>query len=429
MSILRNIYSLLFYLALPFILLRLQWKGRKNPAYKERWNERLAWYPKETQLSSSIWIHAVSLGESVAAIPLIKALQARYPEEKIIVTNMTPTGAEKIRATFGDEVLQLYVPYDYPGAIKRYLRHFNPRLLIIMETELWPNLLYYSAKKNIPVLLANARLSPHSFNNYLRFKPLVSKMLSCITNVAAQSAADGERFLELGLTREKLIVAGNIKFDLNVAEEVYKAAQTLQHNWKLSDSRPVWIAASTHPGEEEIILSAAKRVLQTLPDALLILVPRHPERFNDVAALCAKQGFNCVRYSENPMVSTDTQVIIGDTIGKLLSFYALAKVAFVGGSLVPIGGHNLLEPAALGAAVLTGPELHNFREISELLLTSKALILVKNDSDLVEQVLRLLQDKSSNAIMVKAGKEVIAQNKGALNGLVAWVEKNYSNKQ
>jgi len=428
MSTARNVYSLLFYFALPFILLRLQWKGRKNPAYKERWGERLGLYKNKPILKSCLWIHAVSLGESVAAIPLIKALQARYPEEKIIVTNMTPTGAEKIRATFGDEVLQLYVPYDYPGAIKRFLDQFNPRLLIIMETELWPNLLYYSAKKNIPVLLANARLSPRSFNNYFRFKPLVSKMLSCITNVAAQSVADGQRFLELGLTQEKLIVSGNIKFDLNVAEEVYKAAQTLQHNWQLLTSRPVWIAASTHSGEEEIVLAAAKRVLQILPDALLILVPRHPERFNDVAVLCTKQGFNCVRYSENPVVSAGTQVVLGDTIGRLLSLYALAKVAFVGGSLIPIGGHNLLEPVAIGASVLTGPELHNFREISELLLASNALILIKDTNDLAEKVLRLLQDSSANAIMVKAGQGVIQQNKGALEKLLLWVEHNYSNK-
>lgn len=421
-------YNLIFQLFIPFIILRLYWKSRRNPAYRERWRERFAYY-KNVPYQHSIWIHAVSLGESIAAIPLISALKKKYPNENIVVTTMTPTGSEKLRQTFGKEIIQVYVSYDYSGAVKRFLRHFNPNLLIIMEKELWPNLLHYSAQRKIPILLANAQLSLRSFHRYQLIESFAKKILACISTVAAQSTADGERFLALGLRPEQLLVTGNIKFDLTIADEVKEEAKNLVESLGIAKNRPIWIAASTHEGEEKKVLAAMREILKILPETLLILVPRHPERFGQVRDLCLEQGFKVVSYSQNQPCGAAIQILLGDVIGKLLVFYSLAQAAFVGGSLVSIGGHNLLEPAALGVPILIGPNLANCKEISALFFADGAAILVQDESELAEKVLQILQDKELHDLLAQKAVAILEQNKGVLDKLMFWVEKNYVAKK
>ena len=418
------LYNVFFQIFIPFIILRLYWKSRRNSAYRQRWSERFAYY-KNISYKHSIWIHAVSLGESIAAIPLINVLKQKYPDENIVVTTMTPTGSERLRQKFGDEIIQVYVPYDYSGAIKRFLQHFNPKLLIIMEKELWPNLLHYSAKRKIPILLANAQLSLRSFHRYQLIESFAKKILACITTVAAQSAVDGERFLALGLKPEQLLVTGNIKFDLTIADEVKEEAKKLMEFLDIAKNRLIWIAASTHEGEEKKVLIAMRKILKVMPEVLLILVPRHPERFGQVRDLCLDQGFKVVCYSQKQPCGAETQILIGDIIGKLLVFYSLAQAAFVGGSLVPVGGHNLLEPAALGVPILIGPNLTNCKEISTLFFADEAAILVQDEKELAEQVLQILQDKALHDLLAQKAVAILEQNKGVLEKLMFWVEKNY----
>lgn len=412
----RIIYTCLFYLALPFAILRLFWKARKNPGYKERWHERLGYFTTP-KLDKSIWVHAVSLGESIAAVPLIKSIKKRYPEANIVVTNTTPTGAQRIRQVFSNkEVYQVFFPYDYPQAIKRFLSHFKPQLLVIMETELWPNVLYYCRQSNIPILIANARLSLHSYKNYQKIGKFTKAMLNNITTIAAQSIVDQERYLALGA--KQVILAGNIKFDLTIPGELITKAARLHALW----GRTAWIAASTHPGEDQQILAAHKKIKEVIPDALLILVPRHPERFTEVTKL-SKEQFNTISYKRQEPCAADTEVIIGDTVGELLLLYAVSGITFVGGSLVPNGGHNLLEPAALGLPVISGEFTFNFVEITRLLLEAGSLTIVKNADELAETVIRLWQNDTLRKQQGEAGKLVVEQNKGALAKLVHWIEE------
>jgi len=413
----RYLYNLLFYILLPLIPIRLYLRSRKNPAYLTNWQERFSHYHTPI-LKNAIWIHAVSLGEAIAAIPLIKELKNNYPNKHIVVTTMTPTGREKIKTTFSDQVSLFYAPYDYPGAVQRFLNYTNPNLLIIMETELWPNILHYTAKRHIPIFLVNARLSPSSFRGYSHVKFFMREMFSDINTVLAQSKEDGDRFLDLGLDPKKLIISGNIKFDIDISKNIDVEAKNLVDRLKLDTNRPIWIAASTHRGEEEKILISAKQILIAYPNSLLILVPRHPERFDEVAILCKKQGFSIARYSENSICLPNTQIFIGDTIGKLLPFYKIANVAFVGGSLVPVGGHNLLEPAALNIPIITGSNLVNFKEISNLLSHSQALIVVKNETELAINIIELFSDTEKCKNLAAAASKVIIQNKGALNKIL-----------
>lgn len=424
----RLLYSFLFCLVLPFLPLRLYLRGRKNNDYNKRWHERFGLYNHKKFLQDSIWLHAVSLGETISVIPLIKNLLVKYPSTKIIVTTMTPTGFAKMRDTFGEKILLHYVPYDYPGAVKRFLNYANPSMLIIMETELWPNILYYAHQRHIPILLANARLSLRSFNRYKIVPRFVKKMLANITTIAAQSEADGERFLNLGFSKERLLITGNLKFDITLPDNLWEETAKLKQHFNLDNSSRVWIAASTHVGEEEKILFAARKISEAMPNVILILVPRHPERFNDVYNLCLEQGFNVVRYSDTTLKPYKNHakctIILGDVIGKLLHFYALASVAFVGGSFVTVGGHNLLEPAALGIPVLTGPNLANFKEISAVMLRAHAAEIVTDEQILASKIINLLQDDSSRIAMGEAGKKVIAENKGALTRILQWIAGN-----
>ena len=393
-------------------------RARKAPAYAKRIGERFAINLPALQ-SGGIWVHAVSVGESIAAAPMIRALLKRYPQLPITVTCMTPTGSERIKALFADEprVQHCYLPYDLPWAAARFLERVKPKLGVIMETELWPNHIHQCAKRGIPVALANARLSARSARGYARFAGLTRPMLEEMSLIAVQTEAEAERFRQLGARPECVEVTGSIKFDLSIDPQLLINARELRDQWR-AQARPVWIAASTHEGEDEIVLAAHRQFLANYPDALLILVPRHPERFNSVFELCQREGFATVRRSSGEPVITQTQVLLGDTMGELLFLYALADSAFVGGSLVPNGGHNLLEPAALAKPVLSGPHLFNFLEIAAKLREAGALEEVDDAQGLAVAVQRLFELPQDAQRMSDAGLQVMQANQGALQRLL-----------
>lgn len=412
----RTLYTLLFHLGLPLVAVRLFLRARKAPAYAKRIRERFSFGLPKMQ-PGGIWVHAVSVGESIAASPMIRALQQRHPQLPITVTCMTPTGSERIRAMFGDSVQHCYLPYDLPWAAARFLRKVQPCLAVIMETELWPNHIHQCARRGIPVALANARLSERSARGYARFERLTRPMLGELSWLAVQTETEAERFRRLGARPECVSVTGSIKFDLSIDPELPVRAAALREEWQASQ-RPVWIAASTHAGEDEIILAAHRKLLERHPNALLILVPRHPERFNGVFELCRGIGLATVRRSAGEPVSAQNQVLLGDTMGELLFLYALADVAFVGGSLVPNGGHNLLEPAALGKPVLSGPQLFNFLEIAAQLREVGALREVLDAPTLAVAVAQLWDQPEIAQDMVEAGLGVLRANQGALSRLL-----------
>lgn len=416
----RTLYTLLFHLALPVILVRLLWRARRAPAYSKRIGERLALNMPAYQ-SGGIWVHAVSVGESIAAAPMIRALQARHPHLPITVTCMTPTGSERIRALFGDTVQHCYLPYDLPWAAARLLDRLKPRLAVVMETELWPNHIHQCARRGIPVVLANARLSERSARGYARLGRLTAPMLAELSLIAVQTEAEAARFRKLGAPDAVVEVTGSIKFDLSIDPALPVRAAQLRQQWD-AQARPVWIGASTHTGEDEILLAAHRQLLAEHPRALLILVPRHPERFASVFELCRKQGFNTVRRSQGEAPDGETRVLLGDTMGELLFLFALADVAFVGGSLVPTGGHNLLEPAALGKPVVTGPHLFNFLDIAAQMREAGALGEVNSAHELAALVGAFWRDEDRTEQARAAGLKVLRNNQGALDRLLAGLE-------
>ena len=422
----RSLYSLLFHLLLPLIALRLLWRAWRAPAYARRIAERFA-FGLPPLKPGGIWVHAVSVGESIAAAPLIRQLLVLYPQLPITITCMTPTGSERIQAMFGGaeyqgRVQHCYMPYDLPWAAARFLDRVQPRLAVVMETELWPNHIHQCARRGIPVALANARLSERSARGYARFARLTAPMLAELSLIAVQTQVEAERFLALGARSEAVQVTGSIKYDLTIAPQLLEQATAQRQQWQL-DGRPVWIAASTHAGEDEIVLAAHRQLLQVRADTLLILVPRHPERFNSVYELCQREGFSSVRRSTGNPVNAEQQVLLGDTMGELLLLYALADIAFVGGSLVPNGGHNLLEPAALGKPVLSGPQLFNFLEIAAQLRAAGALGEVRDADSLAAAVQRLWQQPDESERMREAGLEVMLRNQGALQRLLDGLDK------
>ncbi|MGE8418567.1 lipid IV(A) 3-deoxy-D-manno-octulosonic acid transferase [Pseudomonas sp.] len=418
----RTLYTLLFHLGLPLVALRLFLRSRKAPAYAQRIGERFA-INLPAMRTGGIWVHAVSVGESIAAAPMIRALLQAYPQLPITVTCMTPTGSERVRAMFADEprIQHCYLPYDLPWAAGRFLDHLQPKLAVIMETELWPNHIHQCAKRGIPVALANARLSERSARGYARFAGLTRPMLAEMSLIAVQTETEAQRFLQLGARPECVQVTGSIKFDLSIDEHLLPRARDLRAQWQASQ-RPLWIAASTHEGEDEVILAAHRQLLEHHADALLILVPRHPERFNSVFALC-RQQLATVRRSTGEPVKADTSVLLGDTMGELLFLYALADIAFVGGSLVPNGGHNLLEPAALSLPVLSGPHLFNFLEIAAMLREAGALQEVDDAQGLAAEVRRLIELPQDAQRMGDAGRAVMKANQGALQRLLDGLER------
>lgn len=417
----RHLYSLLLHLALPFIFLRLAWRAWRAPAYASRIGERFA-LGLDGLAPGGIWVHAVSVGESIAAAPMIRALMARHPDLPMTVTCMTPTGSERIRALFGDQVQHRYLPYDLPWAASRFLARLRPRLAVIVETELWPNHIHQCARRGIPVTLANGRLSERSARGYGRFARLTAPMLAELDWLAIQTDAEAARFRALGARAERVEVTGSIKFDLQIDPQLPLRAAQLRAEWQAQE-RAVWIAASTHAGEDEVILAAHRALLAVRPDALLILVPRHPERFTAVHELCRREGFETCRRSPGEPVQAGTQVLLGDTMGELLFLYALADIAFVGGSLVPNGGHNLLEPAALGMPVLSGPHLFNFLEIAAQLREAGALGEVTNAASLGQRLNELFSRQGDAERMADAGLGVLRANQGALAKLLDGLSK------
>ena len=414
----RTLYTALFYLGLPLVAIRLWLRSRKAPAYAKRIGERFS-YGMPSLRPGGIWVHAVSVGESIAAAPMIRALLQRYPQLPITVTCMTPTGSERIQALFASEprIQHCYLPYDLPCAAARFLDHAKPKLAVIMETELWPNHIHQCAKRGIPVALANGRLSERSARGYGRFSKLTAPMLAEMSFFAVQTEAEAQRFRDLGARPQTVEVTGSIKFDLTIDPQLLQRAHELRGQWQALE-RPVWIAASTHEGEDEVVLDAHRRLLANYPNALLILVPRHPERFNSVFELCQREGFATVRRSTSANVEANTAVLLGDTMGELLFLYALADSAFVGGSLVPNGGHNLLEPAALAKPVLSGPHLFNFLDIAAQLREAGALAEVDDAEGLAVEVQRLFELPRDAQRMAEAGLAVMRRNQGALQRLL-----------
>lgn len=417
----RTLYSLILHLALPFIFLRLLWRAWRAPAYGRRIGERFS-LGLPAFRPGGIWIHAVSLGESIAAAPLVRELLERHPELPVTVTCMTPTGSERIQALFGERIQHCYLPYDLPWACARFLDRLRPRLAVIMETELWPNHIHACQARGVPVALANARLSERSARGYARFAKLTAPMLAELELIAAQTATEAERFRQLGARAGCVEVTGSIKFDLSVDPELPRRAAELRSSWGAA-ARPVWIAASTHAGEDEVVLAAHRRLLAEWADALLILVPRHPERFTQVFELCRREGFATVRRSTGEPVGDAVQVLLGDTLGELLFLYALADLAFVGGSLVPNGGHNLLEPAALGKPLLSGPHLFNFLEIAAQLRGAGDLLEVADGEALHAALSGLFADPAEAGRRAEAGLGVMRANQGALARLLAGLER------
>ncbi|AMQ85934.1 lipid IV(A) 3-deoxy-D-manno-octulosonic acid transferase [Pseudomonas sp. 22105] len=414
----RTLYTALFYLGLPLVAIRLWLRSRKAPAYAKRIGERFSCGMPALQ-PGGIWVHAVSVGESIAAAPMIRALLQRYPQLPITVTCMTPTGSERILAMFANEprIQHCYLPYDLPCAAARFLDRVQPKLAVIMETELWPNHIHQCAKRGIPVALANGRLSERSAKGYGRFSKLTAPMLAEMSLFAVQTEAEAQRFRDLGARPETVEVTGSIKFDLTIDPQLLQRAHELRGQWQALE-RPVWIAASTHEGEDEVVLNAHRRLLANHPDALLILVPRHPERFNSVFELCQREGFATVRRSTGASVDAQTSVLLGDTMGELLFLYALADSAFVGGSLVANGGHNLLEPAALAKPVISGPHLFNFLDIAAQLRSAGALAEVDDAEGLATEVQRLFELPRDAQRMADAGLSVMRRNQGALQRLL-----------
>ncbi len=415
----RHLYSALLYLATPLILARLAWSGRRNRGYWRRWPERFG-YAADAPTPGGIWVHAVSVGEVIAALPLIERLRSAHPDLAVTITTMTPTGSERVRAALGGSVHHRYLPYDLPGAVGRFLDDVRPRLGLLMETELWPNLVAGCVVRDVPLVLANARLSAGSAAGYRRIGGLVRPLLGGLAAIAAQGEADAQRFVALGADPARVTVTGSIKFDLAIDDATRAAGGALRET--LGAARPCWIAASTHDGEDAQLLAAHARVRERFPGTVLLLVPRHPERFARVAALCEARGFAVARRSRDaPGGGAD--VYLGDTMGELLLLYAAADVAFVGGSLVPTGGHNPLEPAALGLPVVTGPHLHNFARIADLLEQAGALRRVHDAEALAGRVVELLESPELAQAAGTAGREVVARNRGALERLLGLVEE------
>lgn len=416
----RFIYALALYLLTPFALYRLTARGIKYHGYFARWRERFGFFP-DPHFEGSIWIHAVSLGEVNAALPLIEALMRRYADSRFVITTFTPTGSERVRHLFGDRVFHVYVPYDLTSAVKRFLDRVKPRLAVVMETEIWPNLFITCAERRIPIVIANARLSERSLRGYWPIQPLARRAIRCATVVAAQSTSDYERLIALGAEKTHVVIVGNLKFDLAIPDGV--AARGTAFREAAGRERPVWIAASTHEGEEMAVFKAHAEVLRRFPDALLLIAPRHPERFKPVAAACRAYGFNTRTRSDEGGADPACQCFVVDSMGELLDFYAAADVAFVGGSLVPIGGHNLLEPAALGRPVIVGPQTFNSAEVTENLIAAGAVLRIADAEALGPAVVRLLSRDVERRSMGAAASAVMARERGAVARTMALVER------
>ncbi|HMT93313.1 lipid IV(A) 3-deoxy-D-manno-octulosonic acid transferase [uncultured Thiothrix sp.] len=420
MSLARFSYSCLLYGLLPFTFIKLWWRGRLNPDYRQAWGERLGYVKAVQSPQPCICLHAVSVGETMAARPLIEQLLIRYPEYKLWITSTTPTGAATVERLLGTRVERSYLPYDTPAAVQRFLRKVQPQLLLIMETELWPNLYAACAEAKIPLVVVNARLSERSARGYARIQGLTRETLANISLLAAREQQDAERFLALGAVPKQLKVLGNIKFDAPIATELRAKAIELRGAW---GERLVWVAASTHRGEDELILQAHQELLRQFPHLLLILVPRHPERFVEVAVLCEQAQLKYQRRSSAQALVNTSSVLLGDSMGELLIWYACADVAFVGGSLVDVGGHNPLEALAFGVPVISGHCIHNFQDIYPNLVERGAVVLVDSPALLAHHLAAWLAKPAARHQAGQVGQRFLEQQRGVVTRLLPDLDK------
>ena len=411
-----HLYTLLLYLLLPYILFHLLWRSRRQPEYLRHIGERFGFY-HDKPAAPLIWLHAVSVGETRAAVPLVAQLQARYPGHHILLSHMTPTGRETGRQLFGDSVLQCYLPYDFPFATKRFLRHFKPEIGLLMETEIWFNLVQTCKKIEVPLLLVNARMSEKSARKYGRFKTLSRDSLQSLSVIAAQTEADARRLVELGAPSVK--ITGNLKFDVAVPPSAVDLGKNLREQY--GAARPVFLAASTREGEEVLIMESLAKI--DIPNLLIVIVPRHPQRFDQVADLLTQRGIRFQRRSEGQPVASETEVVLGDSMGEMFAYYAACDIAFIGGSLLPLGGQNLIEAAAMGKPILIGPHTFNFAEISELAVQAGAAQRVANAEELVLTVGNLLQAPEQAKAMSVAALAFADRHRGATKRLMALIDE------
>lgn len=417
----RKFYLASVYLAAPVISALLAARGLRDRSYWRNFGERFGLGP--SLAGSPVWVHAVSVGEVQAAAPLVTALRSRYPDTPVLVTTFTPTGAARARALFGETAEVRFLPFDLPGSVRRFLDRARPRLAVIIETELWPNLYRQCRLRRIPLVIASARMSPRSIGRYRRLGALFRETVASGVVIAAQGEGDAERFRALGASAERTYITGNLKFDFALPPDIDGRGRSLREQY--ASNRPLWVAGSTHGGaEEEAVLEAHARVGTAHPGALLVLAPRHPNRFSDVAAWLERRGIAFVRRSQSSVSDIPTgryDVLLLDTLGQLLDFYAAADVAFVGGSLVPIGGHNLLEPAALGLPILTGPNNSNGEDVARLLLECGAAQIVRSGVELGSRVTELLSDRALRLEMGERARAAVDRNRGALEKLMKLV--------
>lgn len=416
----RFFYTILFYLIQPIIWLFMLIRSLKAPSYRHRQLERYGFYSKlKAPTKNGILIHAASVGEVIAATPFIKKLQQQYPNLSLTITTMTPTGSDRVRQTFGETVTNIYLPYDLPGSVKRFLNFVQPKACIVVETEIWPNLIAQCQQRDIPFIIVNARLSARSAQRYGKIKKGISKILQQITLVIAQDQISAKRYADLGVLKNHLKIGGNLKFDLNLSPELEKKIQQFKQQIHLQ--RPIWVAGSTHEGEEKIILEAHKKLLNHYPNLLLIIAPRHPEHFPEVATLIEKNNLTYQRRSQQnqQQIEHSTQVLLADTMGELMLMYAIADIAFIGGSLITRGGHNPLEPLAFQIPVVTGEYTFNFPEIFQKLKEVKGVIEIPaNSNALFTTINELLQSSDLRHQYGQAGYQVLQQNRGALDRLI-----------
>jgi 3-deoxy-D-manno-octulosonic-acid transferase len=408
-------YTALLVLLLPYVLLHLLWRGRRQPAYLRHWGERFGFYSRPPQ-EPIIWLHTVSVGETRAAVPLVKALQARFPDHRILFTHMTPTGRETGEQLFGEQVTRCYLPYDYPFAVRRFLDHFRPRFGLLLETEIWPNLIEACHRRSIPLALVNARLSEKSARRYAKFGTLSRISLQKLALVAAQTDDDARRLTELGA--DKVEIMGNLKFDMTPPDSAVSDGMALRETF--GAGRRVLLAASTREGEEAWLLDALDRLEM---NDLLLIVPRHPQRFDEVATLLGQRGISYRRRSQGENLSPDVRVLLGDSMGELFTYYAACDVAIIGGSLLPFGGQNLIEACAMAKPVVLGPHTYNFAEAASHALAAGAAVQVKDRDELATTSLALLSDPFRRQAMGDAGLRFSQQHRGATNRLMTLLEK------
>ena len=399
-------YTLLLYAMLPYALAHLAWRARRQPAYFEHFAERFGRY-RVRVAQPLIWVHAVSLGETRAAEPLIRALQSRYPQHHVLLTHMTPTGRETGIALFGDGVARCYLPYDFPGCVARFLDHFRPCCGVVLETEIWPNLIHACRVRGVPLYLVNARLSERSYLKYRRFGGLTAASLSELSGIAAQSSPDAERLKALGA--REVAVTGSLKFD--IAPDTALVAQGSAWRAAWGNARPVLLCASTREGEEALLLDALQGIDD--PALLTVIVPRHPQRFDEVAALIERAGIEYQRRSADRPVSASTRILLGDSMGEMFGYYAACDIAIIGGSLLPFGAQNLIEACAVGRPVVIGPHTYNFAEATQLALEAGAAVQVADARGALATARELLRDGVRMKRMAQAGLAFARGHQGA----------------